>query len=224
VRFFDRAISQRGAMLVAAICFFFSPARHLTRFSGTELLPHRSNERARDRCDATSRAAASAPRSAPAMMMRLIAGAGSFRKTGFQFSGSWSDRTADRTATARALASSTFELGARLLDMVYPPLYAISRGLGLWWLTMPGRIREAPLPLKVRWALIAVPILMASLDVIENGCIAVMLWTWPHLSNHVVIISSLATQVKIIAGALTETLMAGLAVVWLARLFARSYM
>jgi hypothetical protein len=31
-------------MLVAAICFFFSPARRLTRFSGTELLPHRSNE------------------------------------------------------------------------------------------------------------------------------------------------------------------------------------
>ena len=25
------------------------------------------------------------------------------------------------------------------------------------------------------------PILMASLDVIENGCIAVMLWTWPNL-------------------------------------------
>jgi hypothetical protein len=71
------------------------------------------------------------------------------------------------------------------------------------------------------WALIAVPILMATLDVIENGCIAVMLWTWPHLSNGVVEISSLATQVKILSGALTETLMAGLAVVWLARLFAR---
>jgi hypothetical protein len=50
---------------------------------------------------------------------------------------------------------------------------------------------------------------------------AVMLWTWPHLSNGVVEISSLATQVKIISGALTEMLMAGLAVVWLARLFAR---
>jgi hypothetical protein len=48
-----------------------------------------------------------------------------------------------------------------------------------------------------------------------------MLWTWPHLSNGVVEISSLATQVKIISGALTETLMAGLAVGWLARLFAR---
>jgi hypothetical protein len=108
-----------------------------------------------------------------------------------------------------------------ILDAFYPPLYAVSRGLALWWLTMPGRVRRAPLPMWVRCTLIAVPILMASLDVIENGCIAVMLWTWPHLSNGVVEISSLATQVKIIAGALTETLMAGLAVVWLARLFAR---
>jgi len=48
---------------------------------------------------------------------------------------------------------------------------------------------KAPVPLKVRWALIAVPILMATLDVIENGCIAMMLWTWPHLSNGVAEIS-----------------------------------
>ena len=50
-----------------------------------------------------------------------------------------------------------------IIDTFYPPLYAVSRGLALWWLTMPGRVREAPLPLKVRYALIAVPILMASL-------------------------------------------------------------
>jgi hypothetical protein len=42
---------------------------------------------------------------------------------------------------------------------------------------MPGRLREAPVPLKVRYALVAVPILMASLDLFENGCIVVMLWT-----------------------------------------------
>ena len=35
-----------------------------------------------------------------------------------------------------------------LLDMFYPPLYAISRGLALWWLTMPGRPCEAPVPLS----------------------------------------------------------------------------
>jgi hypothetical protein len=37
-----------------------------------------------------------------------------------------------------------------VIDTFYPPLYALSRGLALWWLTMPGRVREAPLPLKVR--------------------------------------------------------------------------
>ena len=108
-----------------------------------------------------------------------------------------------------------------ILDAFYPPLYAVSRGLALWWLTMPGRIGKATVPLKVRWALIAVPILMATLDVVENACVAVMLWTWPDLSNTVVELSSFATQVKIIAGALTEMLMAGLAIVWLVRLFAR---
>ena len=59
-----------------------------------------------------------------------------------------------------------------VIDTLYPPLYAVSRGLAFWWLTMPGRVREGPMPLKVRYALIAVPILMASLDLVENGCIA----------------------------------------------------
>ncbi len=45
-----------------------------------------------------------------------------------------------------------------ILDTFYPPLYAVSRGLALWWLTMPGRVREAPLLLKVRYSL-AVPML-----------------------------------------------------------------
>jgi len=66
-------------------------------------------------------------------------------------------------------------------------------------------------------------LLMATLDVVENACVAVMLWTWPDLSNAVVELSSFATQVKIIAGALTEMLMAGLAIVWLVRLFARRW-
>jgi len=104
-----------------------------------------------------------------------------------------------------------------ILDTFYPPLYAVSRGLALWWLTMPGRLREAPLPLKVRYALIAVPILMASLDLVENGCIAVMLWTWPVLSHVLVEVSSLATRLKIMVGALTEALMGALAVIWLMR-------
>jgi hypothetical protein len=131
-------------------------------------------------------------------------------------------------AEARAFLEAIGEQGRAyyaspelILDAFYPPLYAVSRGLALWWLTMPGRIGKAPVPLKARWTLIAVPILMASLDLIENGGIAVMLWTWPDLSNAVVDLTSFATQVKIIAGALTEILMAGLAIVWLVRLFAR---
>jgi hypothetical protein len=104
-----------------------------------------------------------------------------------------------------------------IIDTFYPPLYAVSRGLAMWWLTMPGRVREAPLPLKVRYALIAVPVLMASLDLFENGCIAVMLWTWPDLSNGLVEVSSFVTQMKIVAGVLTEALMGALAVIWLMR-------
>jgi hypothetical protein len=127
-------------------------------------------------------------------------------------------------ADARAFLEAIGEEGRRyyaspelVIDTLYPPLYALSRGLALWWLTMPGRVREDPLPLNVRYALVAVPILMASLDLFENGCIALMLWTWPELSHGVVEVSSLATRVKIMAGVLTEALMGALAVIWLMR-------
>jgi hypothetical protein len=82
---------------------------------------------------------------------------------------------------------------------------------------MPGRVRETPLPLKVRYSLIAIPTLMASLDLFENGCIAVMLRTWPDLSHGLVEVSSLATRLKIMAGVLTEALMGALATIWLMR-------
>ena len=101
--------------------------------------------------------------------------------------------------------------------MFYPPLYATSRVLALWWLTMPGRLHNAPVPLSWRYALIAVPIIMASLDVVENGCIARMLQTWPDLSHDLVHVSSLATRMKMIAGVMTELLMAVLAILWLRR-------
>jgi hypothetical protein len=127
-------------------------------------------------------------------------------------------------ADARAFLEAIGEQGRKyyaspelVIDTFYPPLYAVSRGLALWWLTMPGRVREAPLPLKVRYVLVTVPILMASLDLVENACIAVMLWTWPDLSHGLVEISNLATRVKIIAGVLTEVLMGVLAAIWLLR-------
>jgi hypothetical protein len=82
---------------------------------------------------------------------------------------------------------------------------------------MPGRLRDAPVPLSWRYVLIAVPIITASLDVVENGCIAGMLRTWPILSHDLVQVSSLATRMKMIVGVLTELLMAVLAILWLAR-------
>jgi hypothetical protein len=112
---------------------------------------------------------------------------------------------------------SYYAIPELLIDTFYPPLYAFSRGLALWWLTMPGRVRDARLPLKFRYALIAVPIIMASLDLVENGCIAAMLWKWPDLSHGLIDVSSLATQLKIAAGLLTEILMGVLALIWLMR-------
>jgi hypothetical protein len=82
---------------------------------------------------------------------------------------------------------------------------------------MPGRLRDAPVPLSWRYAFIAVPSIMASLDVVENGCIARMLQTWPDLSHDLVQISSLATRMKMAAGVLTEVSMAMLAILWLVR-------
>jgi hypothetical protein len=108
-----------------------------------------------------------------------------------------------------------------VIDTLYPPLYAISRGLALWWLTMPGRVREAPLPVRLRYGLIAIPVAMASLDLIENTCIAIMLWTWPDLSHALVFAASLATRTKIALGVLTEIAMGALAALWLLRLAAR---
>ena len=58
---------------------------------------------------------------------------------------------------------------------------------------------------------------MASLDLAENGGVAVMLWTWPEMSHGHVEFSSLATRVKIMAGVFTEALMGALAVIWLVR-------
>jgi len=51
----------------------------------------------------------------------------------------------------------------------------------------------------------------------ENGCLAVMLWTWPDLSHGLVEVSNLATRVKMMAGVLTEASMGALAVIWLMR-------
>jgi hypothetical protein len=149
-----------------------------------------------------------------AELSRLAGGAAPFdiRPAGYSF------------AEAQAFLAAIGSEGRRYyafpelaLDTLYPPLYALSRGLALWWLTMPGRVRERPLAPGLRRALVAVPIAMATLDLIENSCIAIMLSTWPDLSAHIVQASSLATRAKIVLGGLTEVLMAILAILWLAR-------
>jgi hypothetical protein len=99
-----------------------------------------------------------------------------------------------------------------ILDTVYPPFYAVSRGLALWWLTMPGRLYDGAVPQRWRWTIVAMPIVMAVCDGVENVCIAKMLWTWPDLSPGLVQFSSLATRVKFLAGVFTEILMAALAI------------
>jgi hypothetical protein len=99
-----------------------------------------------------------------------------------------------------------------VIDTFYPPFYAVSRALALWWLTMPGRLYDGATSLRWRWTLVAIPVVMASLDGVENISIAKMLWAWPDLSPGLVQVSSLATRLKFIAGAFTEISMAALAV------------
>jgi hypothetical protein len=99
-----------------------------------------------------------------------------------------------------------------ILDTIYPPFYAVSRALALWWLTMPGRLYDGAVPQRWRWTLVAMPIVMATCDSVENICIAKMLWNWPDLSPGLVQASSLATRVKFIAGVFTDVLMAALAI------------
>ena len=77
---------------------------------------------------------------------------------------------------------------------------------------MPGRLRDAPVPLSWRYALIAVPIIMASLDVVENGCIAGML-QFPRPGTGLELSHSHEDDRRV----LTELLMAMLAILWLVR-------
>jgi hypothetical protein len=120
---------------------------------------------------------------------------------------------------ARSFLAATGEQGRAyylsrqlILDTVYPPFYAVSRALALWWLTMPGRLYDGAILQRWRWTLVAIPVVMASFDGVENVCIAKMLWNWPDLSPGLVQVSSLATRLKFIAGVFTEISMAALAV------------
>lgn len=99
-----------------------------------------------------------------------------------------------------------------VLDTFFPPLYAASSALALWWLTMPGRVIDGAMPVGWRWALVALPAAELIFDWGENTGIAAMVWTWPDLSPVLVRAASLATQLKLVAVMLTEISLIALAV------------
>jgi len=103
------------------------------------------------------------------------------------------------------------------LDTFFPPLYAASRALALWWLTKPGRVVTGTVPAAWRWTLVALPVAELILDWGENAGITTMLWSWPDLSPALVRATSLATQLKFLTVVLTEPALIVLAVMALLR-------
>jgi len=120
---------------------------------------------------------------------------------------------------ARALLTMLGEAGRAYyadvqlaLDTIYPASYALSRALAIWWLAMPGRLSAAPIAPALRWILIAPPFAAAAFDYWENSLIRKMLAAGPTVSDDLVRMASMATQLKSIAGALSELTMLAFAV------------
>jgi hypothetical protein len=90
------------------------------------------------------------------------------------------------------------------LDTAYPALYALSRGLLLFWLTAPGRTASQPLPLPARLALLALPLATAWFDYFENDGIAAMLAAGPQAGDELIARTSFWTRAKSLAGLATE--------------------
>jgi hypothetical protein len=97
------------------------------------------------------------------------------------------------------------------LDSVYPATYALSRGLLLWWLTMPGR---QPSAMRIGWRIAALmlPLFAAAFDYFENARIAAMLLSGPLVDASLVASASHATQAKSLLTLLTEALVVVLGV------------
>ena len=98
------------------------------------------------------------------------------------------------------------------IDMVYPATYALSRGTILWWLTEPGRLREAALPLPARIALLVPTSTTAVFDYAENYEIGRMLAAGPDVDAGIVEMASRLTVAKSMCGAASEMLVIGAAV------------
>ncbi len=106
----------------------------------------------------------------------------------------------------------TYYVRAQLaVDSIYPATYAVSRGLLLWWLTMPGRL---PSVMRTRWriAMLMLPLFAAAFDYFENARIAAMLLSGPLVDAALVASASHATQAKSLLTLLTEALVVVLGV------------
>jgi len=90
------------------------------------------------------------------------------------------------------------------LDTAYPALYAISRGLLLFWLTAPGRTAARPSLRRTRLPLLTWPLVTAWFDYFENEGIAAMLAAGPQAGDELIARTSFWTRAKSIAGLATE--------------------
>jgi hypothetical protein len=99
------------------------------------------------------------------------------------------------------------------LDTAYPALYALSRGLLLFWVTAPGRTAARPIPLPARLALLILPLVTAWFDYFENEGIAAMLAAGPQAGEELIERSSFWTRAKSLAGLATELVCVTLAAI-----------
>lgn len=99
------------------------------------------------------------------------------------------------------------------LDTAYPAVYALSRGLLLFWVTAPGRTATRPLPLPARLVLLILPLATAWFDYFENEGIAAMLAAGPQAGDELIERTSFWTRAKSLAGLATELVCVTLAAI-----------
>lgn len=99
------------------------------------------------------------------------------------------------------------------LDALYPATYALSRGLMLWWLTAPGRLRAAPIALPLRIIFVGMPAAAAAFDYAENLQIGRMLAAGSSIDSSVIEAASRMTVFKSVMSSITETCVIVLAII-----------
>jgi hypothetical protein len=92
------------------------------------------------------------------------------------------------------------------IDTLYPLTYALSRGLLLLWLALPGRASPRGFSPRVKAALLIAPVAACLFDWAENQGIAAMLASWPEVSPATVARASACTVAKSAASTVTECL------------------